>query len=90
MSDTPALLNLLDAPEGSDSAFFISAFAECSGTLLTGQTRKDGFIDYWIMPPQDPLNLAFVTLLFCLLQKLALLGTRNNKGGFALVFRLCA
>ena len=64
------------------------AFAECSCTLLTGQARKDGFIDYWIMPPQDPLNLAFVTSLFRLLQKLALLGTRDNKGGFALVFRL--
>ena len=67
MTDTPALLNLLDTPRLLH--YLQSLFPKCGGIWHTGQTTKDGSVGYWTMPPLCPLDMALFTSLFTLLLK---------------------
>ena len=59
MTNTPALLSLLDAPYGSDPAFFIiwSRFRQLGRYLSYRPEEEDLIFRLWTMPPLVPLDM---------------------------------
>ena len=82
VTNTPALLGLLDAPWVLTrlSMFFGAAFARCGGILLARLMRKGGFSSFGL-PLRDLLDTAPFIFSFPLHWRLVLPGILSGKGG---------
>ena len=92
MTNTPALLSLLDGPWGSDPAFFIiwNRFRQLRRYLAyRPDDMKLAFFVYWIMPLLVPRGMVPFIFSFSLLMKLVFSGTLSRLVGFGLVFLHC-
>ena len=91
MTNTPALLSLLDGPWRSDPAFFIiwSRFRQLRRYLSYRPDEEARIFVYLIMPPPGPLGMDPSTFLFSLLMSLVFTGTLSKLVGFGLVFLRC-
>ena len=89
IATSPALLSLLDAPWGSDPAFFVTSNRYRQlGRFLAYRPEEEGRT-YRLLDthPPGPLD---VTPLICLLELQTSPGTQNRKVGSELVSLLCA
>ena len=89
MTNTPALLSLLDGPWGSDPAFFIiwSRFRQLRRYLSYRPLEEDRIFGSWIMPLLGPLGMGPFIFLLRLL-KVGLFGD-SEQVGFGLAFLRC-
>ena len=92
MTNTPALLSLLDGPWRSDPAFFIiwNRFRELRRYLAyRPDDMKLAFFVYWTMPLLVPRGMDPFIFSLSLLMKLVFSGTLSRLVGFGLVFLHC-
>ena len=88
MTNTPALLNLLDGPWGSDPAFFIiwNRFRQLRRYLAYRPVYQDRIFVYWIMHLLVPLGMVRSIFLFSLLMNLFFSEILSRLVGLGLVF----
>ena len=92
MTNTPALLCLLDGPWGSDPAFFIiwSRFRQLRRFLSYRPLKEDRIFGSWIMPLLGPLGTGpSISLLSLLKKRLAFPRILSRLVGFGLAFLRC-
>ena len=88
MTNTPALLSLLDGPWGSDPAFFIiwNRFRQLRRYLAYRPDDEARIFVYWNMPLLDPRGMGPFIFSFSLLMNLVFSGILSRLVGFGRVF----
>ena len=90
MTNTPALLSLLDGPWGSDPAFFViwNRFRQLRRYLACRPDDQDRIFVYLIMPLLVPRGMVLFIFSFSLLMSLVFSGILIRLVGLGLVFLL--